>query len=150
VALPECVPLFAVNVKPRVTAASPTFSVGAVKLALRFVAFDSVTAGPEVCDQRYVSGSAGLFGSLAVPVSVTAAVDATVCARPADAVGVPISALRATELDALPLCVPLFAVNVNPSVTGGSPAFSVGAVKPAPRLVAFDSVTAGPEVCDQR
>src|SRR5204863_483469 len=101
VALPECVPLFALNVNPSVTGASPTFSVGAVSPALSVVAFDSVTAGPEVCDQRYVSGNAGLFGSLAVPVSVTAAADATVCAPPADAVGVPTGALTVTEVDAL-------------------------------------------------
>src|SRR5204862_152360 len=66
-------PLPTVNVKPSVTAASPTTRVGAVKVADSVVVPASVTAGPLVCVHRYVSGFAGLFGSLAVPASTTGA-----------------------------------------------------------------------------
>src|SRR5204863_123107 len=111
-------PLPTVSVKPSVTGAMPAVTVGAVKVATATFAFFNATVGPAVCVQLYVNVRTGRFGSVAVPVNVTGAAEATVCTAPAFAVGAPISGLTVTPVAAVVVTAPLPTVTVKPRVTG--------------------------------
>src|SRR5256885_14682617 len=105
--------------------------------------FPSTTLFRAVCVQLYVTVRAGRFGSVAVPVNVTAAAEATVCAAPAFAVGAPIGGLTVTVVVAVVVSTPLPTVTVKPSVTGAMPAVTAGAAKVATAAFAFVNATVG-------
>src|SRR5437868_1271161 len=95
------------------------------------------------CMRAAVSGRRGVFGSVAVPASVTAAPDCTVCGTPALAIGAATGASTVTVVVAVVVNVPLLALNVKCSVTGAAPGASVGAERKSDADGAPASVTGG-------
>src|SRR5207302_268858 len=127
-----------------VTDAAPAASVGAVKLADAVLAPASVTRGVSAaCVHPSVKDRGGVFGSLAVPESGRAACRESVCGAPAPATGADTGASTVPRVRAVVVCVALFALNVQCSVTDAAPGASVGAVKLADAVLAPASVTRG-------
>ena len=98
----------------------------------REAGFVSATTGsPGAWVQAVVTARAGIFGSVTVPVSVTIAPAATLCAAPASTEGGPTGGSTSTLVVAVAVAVPLLVVTVKPSMSGGMPTVSAGAVKVA-------------------
>ena len=75
-----------------------TETVGAVKVGCTVFAFASVTDGPELWVQEYVSESPS-GSALALPLSVTIVPGPTVCAVPAFATGAEFTSMEPIKVD---------------------------------------------------
>src|SRR5690349_6045291 len=140
------------SAKTRAPAGCPAGMVGAVKLGFTVFAPSSVTKAPDTCVQAKEMGRPA--GSLlALPSSVTCAPDSTVWFGPALAMGARggggSGSTVMVTLDGDELAFASRTTSVKVRLAAGRPGAIAGAVKVGFADAAWESVTAGPDACDQ-